>query len=193
LTGWLALEKSGGLLQRKVLVTGASDGGGYFAVQLAREGGAQVVAQVRHADSVELVRGIGAHQVVVGVEAAGAADYGPYDLIVDSMGGTVLASLLKLLAPDGLAIAYLASTDAALTFDLHAFLETGGLRLYGLSIFHELRQVAPRAGLTRLAALVAAGRLRPLIAAEASWSAIDPMAQALLESASPGKTVLLVD
>jgi NADPH2:quinone reductase len=193
LTAWLALEKAGGLLQRKVLVTGASDGGGYFAVQLARDGGAQVVAQVRSADSVALVQANGAQQVVVGMEAAGAADHGPYDLIVDSMGGTLLASLLKLLAPDGLAVAYLASTDAALTFDLRSFLGTGGLRLHGFSIFYELRQSPPRVGLARLAALVAAGRLRPLIAAEASWSAIDSVAQSLLESGKPGKTVLLVD
>ena len=192
LTGWLALEKGGGLLQRKVLVTGASDGGGYFAVQLARDGGAQVVAQVRHAETAELVRSVGAHEVVAGTDAAGAADHGPYNLIVDSMGGTVLASLLKLLAPDGLAVAYLASTDAALTFDLHAFLGTGGLRLYGFSIFYELRQVPPSVGLARLAALVAAGRLRPLIATEASWSAIDSVALELLQSSNPGKTVLLV-
>jgi NADPH:quinone reductase-like Zn-dependent oxidoreductase len=100
---------------------------------------------------------------------------------------------LKLLAPDGLAVAYLASTDAALTFDLHAFLGTGGLRLYGLSIFHELREWPPHVGLTRLASLAAAGRLRPLIAAEAGWRGIDAVAQALLQSGSPGKTVLLVD
>ena len=193
LTAWVALEKAGGLLQRKVLVTGASDGGGYFAVQLAREGGAHVVAQVRTADSVELVRTAGAQEVVVGAEAAGAADYGPYDLIVDSIGGTALASLLKLLAPDGLAVVYLASGDAALTFDLRAFLATGGLRLYGMTIFYELRQVAPRVGLARLATLVATGRLRPSIAAEASWNAIDSVAQTMLESGHSGKTVLLVD
>jgi NADPH:quinone reductase len=192
LTGWLALEKGGGLLQRKVLVTGASDGGGYFAVQLACEGGAHVVAQVRNPDSVDIVKGVGAQEVVVGMDAAGAAAHGPYDLIVDSMGGTLLTGLLTLLAPEGRAVAYLASTDAALTFDLHAFLGTGGLSLYGLSIFYELRQVPPRIGLARLAALVAAGRLRPLIATEASWSAIDSVAQALLTSGSPGKTVLLV-
>ena len=68
LTAWLALEKAGGLLQRKVIVTGASDGGGYFAVQLAREGGAQVVAQVRSAESVERAGAAGAHHVVVGAE-----------------------------------------------------------------------------------------------------------------------------
>jgi NADPH:quinone reductase-like Zn-dependent oxidoreductase len=192
LTAWLALEKAGGLLQRTVLVTGASDGGGYFAVQLACDGGARVVAQVRNADSVALVQANGAQHVVVGMDAAGAAGHGPYDLIVDSMGGTLLASLLKSLAPDGLAVAYLASTDATLTFDLHAFLGTGGLRLYGFSIFYELRQSAPRVGLSRLAALVAAGRLRPLIAAEANWSAIDSVSQAMLEGGPPGKTVLLV-
>ena len=190
LTAWVALEKAGGLLQRNVLVTGASDGGGYFAVQLAREGGAHVVAQVRTADSVELVRAAGAHEVVVGAEAA---DHGKYDLIVDSIGGTALASLMTQLAPDGLVVAYLASSDAALTIDLRSFLAMGGLRLYGMTIFYELRQVAPRVGLTRLAALVATGRLRTSIAAEASWNAIDSVAQAMLESGHSGKTVLLVD
>jgi NADPH:quinone reductase-like Zn-dependent oxidoreductase len=178
LTGWTALDKGAALLNRRVLVTGASDGGGYFAAQLAREAGADVVALVRDPASRDLAHITGPRTVVGALTASAAAGHGPYDLIVDSIGGSLLASVLPLLAPDGLAVAFLASSDSALSFDLHAFLGTGGLSLYGLSIFHELRKTPPSKGLTNLAALVASARVQPLIAAEMSWTAIDAAAQA---------------
>jgi NADPH:quinone reductase-like Zn-dependent oxidoreductase len=190
LTALLALEKGGGLLGRGVLITGASGGVGDFAVQLAREAGAHVVGQVRSEQRAARVREAGAHSVVVGPDAAGAAEHGPYHLVVDGVGGTVLASALPLLAADGVAVAYGATIEETLTFNLRSFFALGGLSLYGFIIFHELRRQPARDGLGRLAAQMAAGRLRPHIALEASWDEVGPAAQGLLDRDFPGKAVL---
>jgi NADPH:quinone reductase-like Zn-dependent oxidoreductase len=56
LTALVAVEKSGSLLGRKALVTGASGGVGDFAVQLARLAGADVVGAVRQPEHADFVR-----------------------------------------------------------------------------------------------------------------------------------------
>jgi NADPH2:quinone reductase len=190
LTALLALERGGGLLQRNVLITGASGGVGDFAVQLAHDAGARVVGQVRSEQRAARVREAGAHEVIVGADAAAAAPHGPYHLVVDGVGGPVLASALALLASNGTAVAYGSTVDAALSFDLRSFFLRGGLSLYGFIIFHELRRHSASDGLRRLAALVAAGRLRPHIAVEANWTEIGAVAQRLLDRDYPGKAVL---
>src|SRR5438128_9032805 len=61
LTALYALAKGGLLLDRRVLVTGATGGVGDFAVQLARLAGAHVTASARRAEPVAALRALGAH------------------------------------------------------------------------------------------------------------------------------------
>ncbi len=193
LTALFGLEKAGGLLGRRVLVTGASGGVGDFAVQLAREAGAQVVALVRSEARAGRASEVGASVVAIGEDASAAAEYGPYDLVIDGVGGAVLASALPLLALDGLAVAYGRTVGPTITFDLGQFFGKGGLRLYGFILFHEVVRQPAGAGLARLAALIEAGRLHPHISVEQSWTEIGTVAQQLLDRAYPGKAVLHVD
>ncbi len=192
LTALLALERGGGLLGRRVLVTGASGGVGSFAVQLARLGGAAVVGLVRQADHAAAVREDGADEVVVGEGTEPARPFGPYDLILESVGGRVLGEALGLLAPDGTCVSFGASAASEATFDLRRFFLTGGASLYGLILFYELRRQPARVGLSRLASLVASGRLRPRIEVEAPWTEIAAVAQQLLDRRFTGKAVLHV-
>lgn len=193
LTALFGLEKAGGLLGRRVLVTGASGGVGDFAVQLAREAGAHVVALVRSEARAGRASEVGAAVVAIGEDASAAADYGPYDLVIDGVGGAVLASALPLLALDGLAVAYGRTVGPTITFDLGQFFGKGGLRLYGFILFHEVVRQPAGAGLARLAALIDAGRLHPHISVEQSWTEIGMVAQQLLDRAYPGKAVLHID
>ena len=190
LTALYGLDKGGALLGRPVLVTGASGGVGSLGVQLAREAGAFVVGQVRSDERAALVREAGAHEVVVGDDASVAEPHGPYHLVLDGVGGDVLASALKLVAKDGIAVAYGATSDGMITFDLGAFFRIGGVRLYGFILFHEVLSHPAGDGLARLVALVAAKRLRPHIAVEASWTDIGKIAQQLIDRNFPGKAVL---
>ena len=55
LTALWALERGGLLLDKRVLVTGASGGVGHLACQLARQAGAQVVGAVRQESHAAIV------------------------------------------------------------------------------------------------------------------------------------------
>ena len=86
-------------------------------------------------------------------------DGGPYDLILSRSAAEVFASALQLLAKDGLLVTFGTSAERSSTIDVAAFYAYGGRSIYGFIIFHELEREPAGAGLARLAALLAAGKL----------------------------------
>ncbi|MEH2448923.1 MAG: zinc-binding dehydrogenase [Nostoc sp.] len=190
LTAYHAVLKGGSLLGRPVLVTGASGGVGYFAIQLARLSGAHVVAHIRQAGYETLVKEAGAQSVVISEDLSPASEYGPYHLIIESVGGKTLGVALSLLAQDGKTVLYGVSGGDEVTFNAAQFFGTGSVSLYGLRLFDELRFESAAVGLKRLLSLVEAGQLRPHIDLEASWTQIADVAQQLLDRRFPGKAVL---
>ena len=193
LTALYALEKGGGLVRKSVLVTGASGGVGLFALELARFAGARVVALVRREEHVRLAEEAGAHEVVVGEGAEVARELGPFDLILESVGGAVLGEALGMLAPGGTCVAFGASGGTETTFDVRSFYFTGGANLYGFILFHEIIAKPASEGLGRLVGLVAEGRLRPRISVEGSWVEVGTVAQSLLDRGYHSKAVLRVE
>ena len=190
LTALLALEKGGSLLGRNVLVTGASGGVGVYAVQLARLMGAHVVGAVHQAEHAAFVREVGAHEVVTGDDLTHASAFGPYHLILESVGGASLATALTLLAPRGICVLFGASSGPDVTFQAPRFYLTGGATLYGFLIFDEVARDPAANSLTRLARLVASGQLNPRIEVEAPWTDIADIAQRLMDRTYSGKAVL---
>jgi NADPH:quinone reductase len=187
LTALLSLERGGSLLDRSVLITGASGGVGYFACQLAAQAGAIVTAQVRRPELVEFVTKAKAHQVVVGESFE---QFAPYDLVLDSVGQNVLPAVLEQLATDGTCVIFGATAGENITFNASKFYGKGGLSLYGFILFHELKKQPASLGLTRLVKLVADGVLVPHIDLEAPWSEIARVAQQLTDRQFLGKAVL---
>lgn len=192
LTALYALDRAGTPLGKRVLITGASGGVGHLAVQLARDAGAHVVGLVRQERHAESARKAGAHAVVASDDATAAADHGPYDVVLDSVGGATLGAVLGMLDERGVCVAFGASGGAEATFDVRRFFGTGGLSLYGFILFHEVESVPASVGLGRLARLLAAGRLAPQIDVERPWTEIGTLAQQLLDRQFPGKAVLHV-
>src|SRR5215212_2324885 len=192
LTALYTLEQAGGLLGKNVLVTGASGGVGLFACRLARMAGARVVGLIRQADRQALVREAGAHEGLTGNDASGAREYGPYDLILESLGGEVLANALAMLATGGTCVSFGVSAGAESTFDVRSFYLTGGATLYGFIIFYEVLAHPASEGLGRLLRLVADGTLQPHIELEAPWEEIGDVAGRLVERDYAGKAVLHV-
>lgn len=190
LTALYALEKGGNLLGRTVLVTGASGGAGHFGVQLARMAGAKVVGLVRRAEQESLIREAGAHEVAIVEGASAAEEYGPYHLILESVGGRVLGESLAMLAPGGTCVTFGVSASPETTFDIRSFFGTGAATLYGFILFHEVLANPASEGLARLAGLIAEGRLKPHIGLEASWQEIGDTAGKLLDRSYTGKAVL---
>ncbi len=85
---------------QEVLITGASGGVGTFAVQLAKEFGAQVTA-VCSTTKVDLVRSVGAGHVIDYTREDFADGSRRYDLILDIGGNPSLSRLRRALAPEG--------------------------------------------------------------------------------------------
>ncbi|EFL16491.1 dehydrogenase [Streptomyces sp. C] len=87
-----------------VLVTAAASAVGTLALQLAKAGGAgRVVAAVSSADKAGFVRGLGADEVVLYEDA----DWGgPYDVILDGVGGDLLGPAVRALATGGRLVAF---------------------------------------------------------------------------------------
>jgi len=193
LTALYALRKGGTLLGERVLITGATGGVGHFAIQLARDAGAMVVGLVRRAAHVEMVQSLGAHQVAVDETGAAAAAYGPYHLVLDAIGGPVLATALSALAPGGTCVSFGAAAGASFTLQSRDFFRAGRTTLYGFLLFPELGAEPARHGLAILANLVADGRLRPQIEVEAPWTSVGEIAEQLLDRAYVGKAVLHIE
>jgi NADPH:quinone reductase len=187
LTALRALEKGGLLLNRRVLITGSTGGVGLFAHQLARRSSAYIVGTARQTRDEALVREAGADEVIVGDDLEPARAYGPYHLIIESLGGKALASALSLLAPGGTCVTLGGSVSPSVTIDLSNF---NGVTLYGLRIYVELQRRAASEDLAWLAQLVAEQQLRTPIEVEASWHDIGEVAQRLLQRQFTGKAVL---
>jgi NADPH:quinone reductase-like Zn-dependent oxidoreductase len=192
-TALRALEHGGLLSGKRVLITGASGGVGQFALQIANAAGALTVGSVRQQRSEACAREMGAHEVVVGDDLEAARQHGPFDLVVESVGGDSLAQALTMLAPAATCVALGASASGQSTINVSAFYLTGGATLYGFILFYEHARNPIGRDLGRLVALVAAGTLRVPVALEASWERVGQVAQQLTDRAFTGKAVLYVD
>jgi NADPH:quinone reductase-like Zn-dependent oxidoreductase len=192
LTALYALDRGDGIAGRNVLVTGASGGVGYFGVQMAAHAGATVTGLVRQEKHVGAVREAGAHTVVADETGLAAKDSGPYNLVLESVGGQVLGNVLGMIAPFGKVVSYGTSAGGPVTFE-SGVLGRSRLTLTALSVFAEIARETAGVGLGRLARLVEAGTLRPLIAIEAPWDKVGVVAQQLIDREYPGKAVLLID
>jgi NADPH:quinone reductase-like Zn-dependent oxidoreductase len=85
-TALQAVRALGSVLGRRVLVTGASGGVCRFAVQLAARAGAQVIAAVGNQARGEGLVGLGAAEVVVGLDGVTEPVHG----VLDNVGGDLL-------------------------------------------------------------------------------------------------------
>jgi len=191
LTALYALRKGGLLLGKRILITGSTGGVGLFAHQLAAQSGAFAVGTASTEEKEQLVREAGADETVVGYSGiASASEFGPFDLIVDSVGGDTLAALLPQLGPQGICVAVGFSSSPVATVDMRNLVTSGGRTLYGFFLGEELSRHSAADDLRLLARLVADGRLTPRIEAEAPWTEIGSVARSLLERKFSGKAVL---
>lgn len=84
----------------RILIHGASGAVGVFAVQLAKHMGA-IVTGVCSGANVELVRSLGADDVVDYTTTDFTQRHSAYDVILDTVGGTSFSRSKRVLAPNG--------------------------------------------------------------------------------------------
>jgi NADPH:quinone reductase len=184
LTALRALRVDGPVLGRRVLVTGAMGGVGQFAVQLAVFAGAWVTALIHSPEDEEEVRGLGAHVVVTSLDDA---SLGPFELVLEAVGGSVLQDAVHRLAPGGTVAAYGALAGPSQL----SFLDFGAAplgRLVGL--FHAYPQETKGADIGTLAEMVADGRLDPVLGLVRDWEETREVLEALRNGQVNGKAVL---
>jgi NADPH:quinone reductase-like Zn-dependent oxidoreductase len=189
LTALLALEKRCSLLGRRVLVTGASGGVGMFATQLARLGGARATALVHTASKRDAVVPF-ADDVVVGETADAAKEHGPFDVILESVGGAVFASALTLLQTEGTLVTFGTSAERTSTIEVAPFYVKGGLSIVGFFLFHEITHEPAGGGLARLVTLLTQKKLQTRIDDVLPFARIGEAAERLWNREVTGKLVL---
>lgn len=179
MTAWQALEARIPLEGKAVLVHAGAGGVGSFAVQIAKALGATVTATCGPSNA-DLVKGLGADRVVdYTAERFEVAAPGPYDVIVDLVGGDYETRGIPLLRkragkdqPGGhytnvLAHGWVTKYGAARGLAATVYYVAKGSLLSALRLgpSYELlvmRHQASR-GLQQVAALMSEGKVRPLI------------------------------
>jgi NADPH:quinone reductase len=186
LTALRALRTGGPLLGRRVLVTGSSGGVGSYAVQLAKTAGAVVSAYVSGPSRVEQARALGADAVITEI----GPDSGPFDLVLDGVGGPVLVDAVHRLAQGGQVTAYgLASGQRSeLAFADFSAAAPGG-RLEGFFLYSTGEETFAE-DLAALLALITDGRLDPLVPVVRDWSETVEAVDSLRSRQATGKVVL---
>lgn len=173
LTALRTLRLGGNLLGKHVLITGARGGVGHFAVQLAERGGAHVTGTSRHTDLSSL--------------------QGPYDLILESVGGDSLTHSLKTVAQDGKVVLYGNTSGKESTVSFGNFPGRAHATLYVFFIYESGEPPTFGADLGLLVNEVAAGRLKPNVGRETSWREPLGALESLRQRQHEGKTVFVVD
>ncbi|MFF9272890.1 zinc-binding dehydrogenase [Streptomyces rochei] len=170
------------LLARHVLVTGASGGVGHFAVQLASLAGAWVTALVGSPDRAAGLRDLGADKVLTDL----AQTDDRFDLVLDTVGGPLVAQAWSFLAEGGTIhlVGYSSGQDTTFpSGSLFGFGEPRTLATYG--------DMTPTSGeLTDLLGLMAAERLSAPVGLRGNWQDVDDAVRALFARKIHGKIVL---
>jgi NADPH:quinone reductase-like Zn-dependent oxidoreductase len=192
LTALYGLERGERLLGTRVLVTGASGGVGLYACQLAKLMGATVIAQIRNASHRAILEDLRIDEVVVDETGSALSNAGPFGLIFDGVGGSLLSHTLPRLATGGKAVLYGVTGSTSADLPIGPLLGSGDAAVQGFNLYHESRVAPAGLGLGRLLELVRSGRLKTFVERTGDWSDIGQTASDLLERRFHGKAVLRV-
>ena len=179
ISAWAALvttaQVSAGM---RVLIHAAAGGVGGLAVQVARDRGAHVAATCSYAN-IDYVRALGAETVIAYDRENFEEKLSGLDVVLDTLGGDVHRRSYKVLRKGGM----LACLSAAPFEDRGAD--------YGVTV--KMAQVAPDpVVLAKLAALAAAGRLKPQVERVLPFSQFAEAHRLSQAGHARGKTVLTI-
>jgi NADPH:quinone reductase-like Zn-dependent oxidoreductase len=177
---------------QRLLINGAGGGVGTAAVQLGNALGAEVTASVRNEKNRPGVEALGAKRAVSPDEAF---EHGPFDVVLELVGGPNLAPNVKALAPWGtiVVIGVSAGTDAA--FDLRRLMTTRGTVRASTLRYRtpEEKALLARQLETSVLPLVADGRLRVPIDTEFPLAEVADAYERFSAGGHLGKIVLRCD
>ncbi|HLH83234.1 MAG TPA: NADP-dependent oxidoreductase [Trebonia sp.] len=154
LTAWQALVDTARLAAgQRVLIHAAAGGVGHLAVQIAKARGAHVIGTAS-ARNHDLVRSLGADELIDYHSADFAAAVRDVDVVLETVGGDYPARSLRTLRPGGILVSLLPVAP-----EVTAEAARLGVRAEVMLV------EADHAGMTAIAGLVTEGKLRPVVAA----------------------------
>lgn len=153
LTAWQALNDTARLeAGQRVLIHAAAGGVGHLAVQIAKARGAYVIGTAS-AKNHDLVRGLGADELIDYTTTDFATAVSGVDVVLDTVSGDYPARSLRTLRPGGVLVCLLPFPPA-----IRDEAAAAGVRAELMLVEHD------HAGMTAIADLVTDGKLRPVIA-----------------------------
>jgi NADPH2:quinone reductase len=175
------------LAAKRLLVTGASGGLGHFLVELAALRGAEITAVSRTPERGRRLLDLGASKVVAAVEEA----EGPFDVVIDSVGGEVLGAAAERTAMGGTLfwVGRAAGDASTLSFGAIAGPATY-MRIIPWSYWRT--GASDAADLAALVRLVAAGHLHPEVGRLEDWAESGAVLAALRDREVVGNAVLQI-
>jgi NADPH:quinone reductase-like Zn-dependent oxidoreductase len=178
---------------QKVLINGASGGVGTFAVQIAKNFGAEVTG-VCSGRNVELVRSLGADHVIDYTKEDFTKGNERYDLILDNVGNQPLAGFRRVLNRNGM---YVMIGGGGVKDDpwFGALVRPIKSILMSKFISQQMKPMLAemnRKDLTLLADLIQAGKVKPVIDKTYTFNQLPDAMRYLEEGHARGKVVVTV-
>lgn len=175
----------------RVLVIGAAGGVGTWAVQIAVAMGATVTG-VCSTSKVDLVRSIGAAEVIDYTTQQLADAGGTYDVILDTAGGRPLAQLRPLLTPTGTIVVVGAEGGGRLTGGLGRGFGGAFWSTFGRRKVRNLIALEKAADLAVVVSMIESGAIAPVIDRTFSLEEAADGIRYLQAGNARGKVVLVV-
>jgi NADPH:quinone reductase-like Zn-dependent oxidoreductase len=186
LTALRLLREAGTVSGTRILLTGASGGVGHFVTELGARAGAQVTAVTASAERGRRLATLGAARVVQDLADA----HGPFDVVLESVGGETFTAALSLLAPGGTVLWFGQASLSPVTL---SFFDLFGVTPVTIKHFpHWVSTTPDSEDLETLVNLVAADGLHPEIGRTADWAETASVLDDLVRRRVRGNAVLTV-
>jgi NADPH:quinone reductase len=187
LTALRALRRGGFLLDKKVMITGATGIVGSLAIEFAALAGARVTA-VGRPDASSQLRRRGASQVIEQPTATAER----FALILESVGGACLQGAMERVAPAGIIVVYGNTSREPAPFDFRNFSSAQNARIETLFHYSAEPPSAFAGDLQILAERLAARQIHPIVSGEHNWSELPGIVKKLATGRFRGKHIFRI-
>lgn len=185
LTALRLLRVAGPVASRRLLMTGASGGVGHYFTELAAAAGAELTVLTATPERGARLRELGAHEVVQNLDDAA----GPFDIVLESVGGHLTQQALVKLRTRGTLIWFGQASRTPPTLDFFRFWEGPGSGVIRHFDYTD-SDVPDGRDLSTLVQFVASGRLHPEIGRISDWCQTEEVLRALRDRGVRGNAVL---
>ena len=147
---------------QRVLINGSSGGVGTFAVQIAKALGAHVTA-VCSTRNMDMVRSLGADEVIDYTKEDFTRSGRRYDVILDVAGTGSLSSRRRVLEPEGILVGVGSADNSGMASIIAGMIETAVVSRLGKQKMPFFLAQNSKEDLLELTRLIEAGKIRPVI------------------------------